>query len=226
MKYTPNLLLLAIALLLPIISVSAQTLAVTEYGDTIFVYDNGTWSYDMLDEMPEQETVFDYLNQELDIVEIEAPFTTPAKAQKVLTAPNDMFDVKYDASVWKRVPPATLNEDATFAIQGKERDIWCVVIAEETEISKDKLLLIAKNTLDESSGKKSEILSVEARNVNGTDLLRGVLKADLNGLVIVFDSYYYSNDAGSVQFVTWTTETVWKRNQEMIHDLLNGFVVK
>ncbi|MEO0625461.1 MAG: hypothetical protein AAFY91_00630, partial [Bacteroidota bacterium] len=49
MKFFP---LLTLLVCISNVAMKAQVLAVTEEGDTIYVYPNGTWSYDELDEMP------------------------------------------------------------------------------------------------------------------------------------------------------------------------------
>ncbi|MEL6942575.1 MAG: hypothetical protein AAFO82_07895 [Bacteroidota bacterium] len=44
-----------------------QTKAVTEYGDTIYVYDNGTWSFEQLEDMPQSNSLA-YLSSELQLM--------------------------------------------------------------------------------------------------------------------------------------------------------------
>ena len=62
-----NRLYLLAALCLYSVTICAQTQAVTEYGDTIYVYDNGTWSFEKLDEMPDENNELSYLSTPLDI---------------------------------------------------------------------------------------------------------------------------------------------------------------
>jgi len=125
-------------------SLYSQTWAVTESGDTIYVYDNGTWSFELLEVMPEQANELSFLSEELKLDTIATEFKVSSNSKKQIGDIGDMFLIKYDERIWKRVPPATLNEDANFAFQSKTSDIWCVVIAEETPIQHDKLFLIAK----------------------------------------------------------------------------------
>lgn len=223
---TQNFLIGLILVLLSVTQVViGQIRAVTENGDSIYVYDNGTWSFELLDQMPEEENVFDYLSTELQIDTANAEYSFPANAKKEVTNKRGQFTLKYNSSSWTRVPPATLNGEAEFAFQSKETDIWSVVISEVTPISTDVLFRIAKKTMDENSGAKAKIIKTEIRKVNGKNILRGVLHAEVSGISFIFDSYYYSNDLGSVQFVTWTSEPVWEKNEDKIHDLLNGLVI-
>lgn len=139
------------------ITLFSQTRAVTEYGDTIYIYNNGTWAYEILEDMPD-ENLLDYLKVDLQVDSIkEKNFFNPS-AKKTVTNKDNQFIIKYDDKKWKRVPPASLNDEAEFAFKCKEFDAWCIVISEETEISKENLFKIAKNTMEENAGSKAEIV--------------------------------------------------------------------
>lgn len=203
-----------------------QVEAITEYGDTIYVYDNGTWSFEPLDESPEIANELSFLSETIKLDTIFNDFKVDPGSTKQIEGLEGMFTINYDSKIWKRVPPATLNEDADYAFQAKNSDIWSVVIAEETPIDKEKLFLIAKKTMKEGSGSDPLVIKTELRTVNGTQVVRGVMKADFSGIGFIFDTYFYSNENGSVQFVTWTADKIWEKNKEEILKLLNGFVVK
>ena len=79
--------------------------------------------------------------------------------------------------------------------------------------------------MKEATGSDPRVLKTELRTVNGQQLMRGVLGANFSGISFIFDTYYYSNDHGSVQFTTWTSDKVWERNKNDILELLNGFIV-
>ena len=216
--------LLTVFLFIISINATSQTQAVTVEGDTIYVYDNGTWSYELLDEMPVVNE-FEYLEAELDIDTIQTPFQFSDKTNKEVINASGQFRIKYDGKVWKRVPPATLNEEAEFGFESKSSDVWCVVISEETQIETTMLFKIAKNTLEENSGAEAKIIKTELITVNGAEVLRGVMNINFSGISFMFDSYYFSNEKGSVQFTTWTSAEVWKKNENSIQDFLHGFVV-
>ncbi|WP_370087965.1 hypothetical protein [Ekhidna sp.] len=206
-------------------SLVSQTKAYTEYGDTIFVYDNGTWSFEELDSAPSIDE-FNFLKRELSIDTISTLIVTSPESKKEVRNAGDQFTLKYNEKVWSRIPPANLNEEAEFAFQAKNFDAWCVVISEETKIPMDNLYRIAINQLEENLNGSVEILKVELRNINGSQVLRGVSKTEFGGIPIIFDSYYFSNEKGSVQVVTYASDVLWEKNKDKIHDLLNGFMVK
>jgi len=225
MKYLTIAGLLLATCFLGSTMLSAQTKAVTEHGDTIYVYDNGTWAFEMLDEMPEINE-FSILDEKVDVVVIDEKFKKPADSKKQVKNENGQFVIHYNDKFWKRIPPASLNEDAEFAFQSKKSDIWCLIISEETQIEADKLFLIAKSNMADTVGEEPEIVALEQRTVNGTELIRGVMDAGVTGMQLTFDSYYFSNELGSVQFVIYSGTSVWEKYKKEIHNLLNGFEVK
>jgi len=224
MKKATSVFLISIFLLINASSSNCQTIAVTETGDTIYVYDNGTWSYEFQEEMPLINEL-DYLSAELKIDTVEEKLIHPTDANKEVRNSKNQFIIKYNDRKWKRVPPATLNEIAEFAFEGKTFAIWCIVIAEETEIAPDLLFKIAKNTMEENTGSNVDIINTELRTVNGSNVIRGTFKAYISSITFVFDSYYFSNDLGSVQFTVWSGDKIWERNEKEILDLLNGLIV-
>ena len=225
MKRVQLFTLIAAFLLLNPFNSQSQTLAVTELGDTIYVYDNGTWSFEMLDVMPETAGL-SFLDEEVIFDTIRTPFTYSSSAKKSIENKNKQFKIRYDEKVWERLPPAQLNGEAEFALKAKSTDIWCIIISEETEIEAGALFRIAKNTMKENLGGDAAILKSEVRTVNGTEVVRGVLNAKHSGISFIFDTYYYSDDKGSVQFTVYTSDKVWEKNTKMIEELLNGFVVE
>ena len=50
------------------------------------------------------------------------------------------------------------------------------------------------------------------------------MKTTFSDISFVFDTYYFSNELGSVQFTLWTSEKLWEKNISEIQDLLNGFI--
>jgi hypothetical protein len=219
--------LLTISLLLfftPLLKLSCQTLAITEVGDTVFLYDNGTWSYEYMDEMPTFNEL-NFLELPIEVDTIEQSFKVPANVNKEVNSNKDQFKIKYNNKLWKRVPSATLNNDAEFAFESKTEDIWSIVISETSVIPQESLFKIAKNLMEEKTGGTAQIMKTELRNINDTEILRGVLKITFSGITFIFDSYYYSDDLGSVQFTVWTSENLWKNQEPEILDFLNGFIV-
>lgn len=205
--------------------VHGQIRAITEKGDTIYVYNNGTWSFTLEDTPPEAPGALDYLSETLTIDTIKTPFVFNKNANKEITTELQFFKIKYDEKAWDRVPPGDYNENAEFAFKSNTRDIYCIVIPEELEIGNENILKIALNSFKENTGGEVEILKIEQRTVNGVEVLRGVFKMEISGLNLIFDSYYYSSTKGTVQFTTWTAVNIWEKYESEILNLLNGLVI-
>lgn len=226
MKQNLLLFLFSITTGLQVTSLAAQQRAVTESGDTIFIYDNGTWSFELEDDI-EQEVLDDaYLDISLKIDTILTPFVFDPKVNKEVIPKSGQFKFKYDNEAWKRVPPADLNDDAEFAFQNRSIDIWAIIIAEQTEISIENIFKIAKNTMEENTGEKAEIKQVQYLTVNDTKVLRGTLETTFSGISFIFDTLYYSDEKGTTQFTTWTSQSIWENNESLIFEFLSGFMAE
>jgi len=201
-----------------------QTVAVTEYGDTVYLYADGSWTYDLLDDYEdEMDALF---GKPLTVQDtVDTPYTAPSNTNKQVENSFDMFEVRYNGNAWSRVPAGTLNGDAEFAWESKRTDLYSVVISEETPIAQDYLFTIARDNMKEATANPVEVLTLEAVTVNDVPMLHGVMRAQVTGVDFVFEGYYYSDDRGSVQFITWTSERIWESNRKHIRDMLNGFVV-
>ena len=204
-------------------SVTAQVMAITEHGDTIYVYDNGTWSFSD-EEMPEDGQLDIFTEHSFTIDTIPTLFTVSKNAKKKAKGKLGFYDVMFDDKKWSRTPPANINPEAEMAFIGKNKDMWCLLIAEGMEISKEQLFNIAINMMKERTGADVKILKVEQRTVNGKEVLRGVTQVEVQGMKLVFDTYYYSCIKGSLQISTWTGKNIYDRNQKDIEELLNGLI--
>ncbi|MCB0640522.1 MAG: hypothetical protein KDC44_02745 [Phaeodactylibacter sp.] len=227
MNQFAKMLVPGILLLLNAPSLFAQIKAVTERGDSIYVFNDGTWSFTM---DGDDEDLYDDMGlfniRPLEIDTLSTRFTYPRSASKKIESEKGFFTIRYDEGLWKRVPPGELNDDAEMAFESRVNDIYCIVISEKIEIGAENIVQIAIENMEETTGTPVDIIKIEKRTVNGVDVLRAVLGASYSGIEFIFDSYYYSSEAGTVQFTTWTGRNLWRGYEAEILDLLNGFVLK
>lgn len=211
--------------LLGVNEINAQIKAVTENGDTIFVYNDGTWSFTEKEASP-MDAQLSFLDRELNIDTIQETFKVAESATKEAKNKFDLFKIMYDEKKWDRIPPGKLNnEEAEMAFISKEKDIYSLVIAEEAEIGQENILKIALGMMEKRTGGTVELLNVQQRTVNGTGILSGQFKVDISGMILTFDSYYYSSPKGTVQFTTWAGSSVWEKNQKVVKEFLNGLII-
>lgn len=202
----------------------SQTRAITEFNDTIYIYDNGTWSYED-DEVYVEEVLTDFFDVDIKIDTIkQLSAFNPSSNKEVKTSINQ-FSFKYFGENWKRVPPGSVNDEAEFAFQHRHHDLWSIFITEETEIGMANIFKIAKNTMEETLGTEVVVKKAEMRSVNGKNILRGVMELDISGISMTFDSYYFSDERGTSQLTTWTSTNVWRKYEEEIIDFLNGLII-
>lgn len=206
------------------VSAQAQIWAVTEKGDTIYVYNDGTWSFEK-ESRTDLDQGLEYLSESI-VLDTIAGFSTVKEASKTkVSSEYGFFDVRYNSDEWKRVPAAQINEESEFAFEAKKGDIYVAIISEEVEIGTENIYKIAINNIRENLGVQPEIMKAEVRNVNGHEVIRGVMSISLNGMNLVFDSYYYSDTRGTVQFTTWTAKNLHKKYEERILNMLNGLMI-
>ena len=217
-----------LAVLIPMLfanSVFCQTQAVTENGDTIFIYNNGTWSFTE-DEEPTSLNELAYLEREIDIETSDQKFTVAKAATKSAKNKFGLFEIKYDTKEWKRIPTGQLgNDEAEMAFMSDNDDVYCLVVSEQIEIGSENILKIAMNMMEERTNGKTNLIKAEKRMVNGTEVVRGLFDVEISGINMRFDSYYFSNSKGTVQFSTWTGVGLWKSKEKEIEKFLNGLII-
>lgn len=204
----------------------AQIRAITEQGDTIYVYSDGTWSYDKETE-PGEINELDFLNSETSFDTLKTKLKVQnISSKKSLKSNLEFFEIYYDSDEWRRLPAGQLNEDAEFALQHKIHDIYAIIISEEIDIGMENIYKIAINTMEQSTGSKVKIIKSEIVNVNNTDVIHASFEVSMQGMNLIFDSYYFSDARGTIQFTTWTGSNIFKKYERKVKDLLTGLIVK
>ncbi|MDX2246730.1 MAG: hypothetical protein SF052_08150 [Bacteroidia bacterium] len=215
MKRTLFTLLLFIVCFMPI-RLWAQEIAVTERGDTVFLYANGTWSYYNEGMQTGQSTIEIRMNDQ--------PHTKPEKSIKKISGLNDAYEVWYDEKKWKRVPPGELNPEADIALKFMDGDAYAMVIYEEVEIPAANLSQIA---IDNAANVAPDIKMIdrEYRVVNNDTLVWMRMDGTANGIKIAYYSYYFSNTKGAIQFHTFTGQNLMDKYKEELENLLDGLII-
>ena len=141
-----------------------QEMAVTETGDTIIIFMDGSWTY-------VDGSIANYIEMEITLDTSDVAFTCPESSKQKVSSDLEYFDVMYDPSVWKRIPPGELNDEAEMAFEGKGFDAYAVIISEEVEIGTKNIFKIALDNMAEYLGTEVDILASEVREVNGENLI-------------------------------------------------------
>ena len=190
----------------------AQQHAVTETGEEVILYEDGTWLYKSEQGSPHNEIS-----------------VNPQKFEKSEDATFLLKSTKVDIGVWLNpkkwaFKKAVNNKDAEYELQLKDEDLYGMIIAEKIEIPLETLRGIA---LDNARSVASDIYVAqqEYRNVNDQRVLFMQMNGTMQGVKITHYGYYFSNPGGTVQFLTYTAQNLMNGYQKECEELLNGLVV-
>ncbi|NBX26862.1 MAG: hypothetical protein EBR55_01210, partial [Chitinophagia bacterium] len=127
-----------------------------------------------------------------------------------------------NSKIWS-FKKATNNSEAEYELQLKDGDLYGMVISEKIQIPIETLKSIAiKNASEVAPDVK--IMKEEYRIVNGIKVLLLQMNGTMQGISFSYLGYYYSNNSGTVQFVTYTSSNLLESYLPKIESLLNGIV--
>jgi hypothetical protein len=195
----------------------AQTLAITEYGDSIYVYNDGTWSY--LNEDFEENFVS--LPSELPN---GGTFKKPSSATSDVTGPDNGYKISFQPKEWKKIMPSELNDDASHAFSMVNNDGYAMLIYERIGIPLESLAQIA---IDQavSVAPNLALRTAEYRVVNGKKMLCMQMDGTMQGIDFTYYGYYYSDENRSIQFISYTGTGLFNELKDTFEQLLNGLEI-
>jgi hypothetical protein len=192
---------------------NAQIKAVTEKGDEVLLYDNGTWSYS--NAAPKEEVV---------IPENPGTFTTDKASSFLVKSDRIPVGININPKLWS-FKKAGEDEAAEFEFQLKNEDLYMLLITEKIEIPVESLSGIAFENA-QSAAPDAKIVAQEYRMVNGVKLLMMQMEGTIQGVKFKYFGYYYGGPAGAVQVLCYTASNLFDGYKDEMETLLNGFVVK
>mgnify|MGYP006439848449 CR=1 FL=1 len=189
----------------------AQINAVTETGEEVILYDDGTWKYQN--------------EEELEVKEIPTnsnKFEKNKESTFLLKSNNLNVGIYINPKKWS-FRKATENPDAEYELQLKDGDLYGMVITEKVEIPLETLKSIAiENAKAVSPDLK--IVKEEYRIVNGIKVLLLQMNGTMKGIKVSYYGYYFSSTNGTIQFVTYTSQNLMDSYRPKSEKLLNGLV--
>ena len=190
---------------------SAQEKAVTDTGEEVILYADGTWSY---------------LDSESEVKEIpvnKKPFEKSKNASFLLKSSRVNLGFWLDPKKWS-FKKASNNGDAEYELQLKGGDLYGMIITEKVEVPLETLKDIAIEN-GRAVAPDLKIVKEEYRTVNGTKVLLIQMNGSTQGIKFSYYGYYYSNSSGTIQFVTYTSQNLLDSYVNDCEELLNGIVV-
>jgi hypothetical protein len=193
------------------LQINSQIKAVTETGETVILNDNGTWIYEN--------------NEEIEELEIPINSKTFSKGDaSTFLLKSTKFDMGFwlDPKKWS-YKKADNNPEAEYELQLKGEDLYGMIISEEIEVPIETLKGIAIEN-GKAVAPDLKIVKEEYRMVNGLKVLHLQMNGTMQGIKFSYYGYYYSNESGTVQFITYTSQNLLNKYQIKCEELLNGMV--
>ena len=198
--------------LLSFIIGQAQQKAVTEIGEEVILYDNGTWKYQNDEDLDDNE-----------IPTNSKSFSKDESATFLLKSSKFNVGFWINPKKWS-FEKALNNAEAEYELEFKDGDLYSLVLAEEIEIPVEELKSIALDNA-RASAPDIKVVKEEYRIVNGTKTLLLQLDGTIQGIEFSYYGYYFSNSNGTLQFITYTSQSLLEEYRDECEKLLNGFVV-
>lgn len=189
----------------------AQQKAVTETGSEVILYDDRTWEYLNNDEDLDSEIP---TNKKTFTKDKDASFLV--KSNKL----NVGFWINPKEWSFKK---ADNNEEAEYEFQLKGKDLYAMVISEQVEIPLKNLKQIAVEN-GKAAAPDLRIVKEEYRTVNGLKVLFLQMNGTLQGIKFTYYGYYFSNENGTIQFITYTSQNLLSTYMDDCEKILNGLV--
>lgn len=197
-------------------STKAQLTAITENGDSLVIFANGTWDY--------LENFRDGKDGLEDMEINESPFSKSPEAQQKVTGKTGMYNFHYDREKLKRLPPGQLNEDAEFTFLVKDEDAYVMIIYEKMNMPVETLSNIALSNLIEHAPNANIDLR-EWRTVNGKKMICQQISATVTGIELVYLSYFFTDERGSIQLHTFCGKSYFEELRSSLEEYLNGLEI-
>jgi hypothetical protein len=203
-------LFISFLILLPFLSFS-QIRGITETGDEVLLFQDGTWTYvndssATIEEIKLNETIF----------EKSSSLTFLVKSTKL------NIGIWIDPKVWGFSKNSDV-EAAEFQFQKKGEDLYGMLISEKIQIEIESLKEIALINA-RSAAPDVKVIHEEYRMVNGTKVLMMQMAGTIQGIKFIYYGYYYSNANGTIQFLTYTSNDLLPAYLSDIELFLNGLV--
>jgi len=190
---------------------NAQINAITDSGDEVVLYNDGTWKY-----------LNDSIVTASEIPENSKVFITDEKSTFLVKSKKLNIGIWINPKTWS-FSKGTDKDAYEFQFQKKSDDLYAMLIAEKTQIPIETLKEIAiSNAKDAAPDIK--VIKEEYRNVNGKRVFMMQMAGTIQGIRFTYYGYYYSNSNGTIQLLAYTGESLFNEYETEIELFLNGLV--
>ena len=207
--------LLLIFFLLNTLFVRSQTKAITDEGRQVILMEDGTWKYD---------NDSNEVKLENDTIKLNPNGFYKAKGETfLLKSKNVNIGIYLNPSKWIFKPHRENETTPEYRFESKSGDAYAMLITEKTEIDLENLRSLALQNA-QSAAADTRIVQQEYRIVNGEKLLYLQMRGTVKGIKFVYEGYYFSDDSGTTQFVSYSDQKQFNKVRPELQEFLNGFV--
>lgn len=193
---------------------NAQINALTENGKQVTLFENGTWQYAnsaMQSNKGNPITVS-------PIIYAKSPKATFLVKSNVVNT-----GVYIDPEKWTFAPHNDSETNPEYKFGYRNGDVMAMTITEKTVIDLEKMESIALTNATKAAP-DARIISREYRTVNDNKILCIEMRATIKDTKFVYLNYYLSNEKGTTQFLSFTTEALFDNVKKEMETFLCGLV--
>jgi hypothetical protein len=208
-------LFIGLSLVINLHSIFGQIKALTENGDEVVLFSDGSWLYKDSTEKTDKISV--------NVKENSQIFSKSTAANFLIKSKKNNYAFWVDKSKYS-FKKAEGNLDAEYEIQIKDKDAYALIISEEIEVPLENLVNIAlqnAQVLDPNM----KVVEKEYRIVNGLKLLMMKMEGVYEGIPLVYFGYYHSSTNGTLQYISYTSQKLFQKYKIELETLLNGMVL-
>ncbi len=188
----------------------AQTKAVTETGDEVMLFPNGTWRY--VEEVKNNDSI------PLSSVQ----YSKPSDANFLLKSKITNFAVWLNAKNWN-FEKSTDAGEYSFSLK-ENSSFGAMIITEPVGMDINSLRKFMLENIQKVAS-KFNVTKEEYRYVNGLKILTLQCEATVQGIELNYFIYYYTDASNTIQFLSFSPKALHAKHKAAGEELLNGLVL-
>ena len=188
-----------------------QQKAVTENGDEVILYANGTWTYANRDTFNAG-----------DIVLNENEFSKSAKANFLIKSKRIGIGCYIQSKSWS-FKSTSSNQAAEYELTNSAGDLYGMIITEKLDLPLESLAAIAIENAQEAAP-DLQVTHKEYRIVNGLKVIMLRMTGTIQDIRFSYYGYYHTGDGGASQLLVYSSDSIMAQKLDEVEALLNGMV--
>jgi len=190
---------------------SAQIIVSSENGAMVRLAPDGSWEEVKLQE-PDRGKV--------------RLFMIPANATNIIEGYNKRFSIRYNEEKWYAYRSTEVLADGRNAMvlqfAHRDGDAIGVVTADSVTLSPKHVIYRSLQEIRQKST-AFNVAYGEVFNVNNHIIYMVIIQVTQKGIPITYYNYYYSDEVGSYELLTYCNQNAFDTFEDDFKDLLNGF---